>query len=110
MSKNKDFKPKDLVTLTFKKGIYEVISIKQRWESKRGNACEFEDNEYSGKRINDLIVLKQVYSKNSKQDVESCIFMSDSSFCVKLCNVLTERIEDLERQISVYKTLFPDSI
>ena len=107
MSKNWDLKPGDITT-AYNKGVYEVISVQPRWNSKRGNyQDEHEENEYSLDRIGDLVTLKRIYSGELKPINSKVNDACDSSYCTKISDIAAKQIKELERKIEFYKQFIP---
>ena len=103
MSKNWELKPGDIVT-AYGVGIFEVIEVLPRWNSKRGwNKYEHEENENSLNRIGDLITHRKLYDGQLKPIKAKTLNQCDSTFCTKISNIAVEQIKDLERRIEFYK-------
>lgn len=107
MSKNWNLKPGDIIT-AYGVGIFEVVEIQPRWNSKRGYAqYEHEENENSLDRIGDLITHRKIYDGQLKPIKSKTIGQCDSFYCNKISDIAIEQIKDLERKIEFYKQFIP---
>jgi len=107
MPRNLDLKPGDITT-AYWKGIYVVVSVQPRWNSKRGwGYLEHEENENSLERIGDLVTLRQLHTGELKPIKTTTNKSCDSAFCTKISDLAVEQVKDLERKIEFYKQFIP---